>query len=52
MKDIKDWTWEELLTHCGWYVVEGLMRGERLQSSMVSVYNIILAWQKAKGIVQ
>jgi len=37
-------TWEEMQTYASWIVIQGITRGERLESTMASVFHLHRRW--------
>jgi len=47
-KDLRDWTFDELVSHACWKVIEGMTKGQSLRDTMFSVVNMATAWARTK----
>jgi hypothetical protein len=48
MKDLKDFTWEDLQTYCTWRLMEEITKGTPLKSAVWSVIDLTLMWKRAQ----
>lgn len=48
MKDLKDWTWDELIDHAAGEILKGLIAGQ-LRSSIASQFIVMCNWLKENG---
>jgi hypothetical protein len=45
-KDFRDWTFDELVEHNSWHVIQGLLKGEALKSLIYQVCELTARWNK------
>ena len=47
-KDLKDWTFEELVNYCSWDLMQSIVQGTRLTHAVQNSINMALRWKAAK----
>jgi hypothetical protein len=46
-KELAEYTFNELVDHCTWLIIQGIVSGDRLRTAVFSVCDLCAQWRKA-----